>query len=127
MGEGAVRARILDGDVNVGPIVIAARDLVGVEIPVAKDTVALPSSRGTFVVVGNVKQNPLTRALLDRFRLSDAGTDGSGSWVLREVEDKAAQQRIILVAGVDAEATRKAVGLFGRFLRSEGAWLMEVP
>jgi len=125
--EGAVRATILAGEADVEPIVAAARDLAGVEIPVAKGAVALPSSRGTFVVVGNAKQNPLTRALLDRFRLSDAGTDGSGRWVLREVEDKAARQRIVLVAGADAEATRTAVALFGRFLRAEGAWFLEAP
>jgi hypothetical protein len=123
--DGAARATIFAGDADAGPLAAAARDLVGVELPVNKGAAALPSSAGTFVVVGNAKQNPVTRAVLGRFKSGDAGTDGSGSWVLREFEDKAAGQRIVVVAGVDAEATRKAVGFFCRFLRAEGAWLME--
>jgi hypothetical protein len=65
--------------------------------------------------------------VLGQFRSGEAGTDGSGSWYLREFTDKAAGRRIVVVAGVDAEATSKAVGLFCRFLRSEGAWLVETP
>jgi hypothetical protein len=127
VAEGTVRATIFTGEVGGEPILEKTRDLVGAEIPVVKGATSLPSGAGTMIVVGNAKQNPLTRAILDRFKSGDAGTDGSGTWYLREFEDKAAGQRIIVVAGVDAEATRKAVGFFARFLRSEGAWLLDVP
>jgi hypothetical protein len=125
--EGTVRAKIFTGEVGAEPILEKVRDLVGKEIPVVKNATSLPTGAGTMIIVGNAKQNPLTREVLDRFKSSDAGTDGSGSWYLREVEDKVAGQRILVVAGVDAEATRKAVGFFTRFLRSEGAWLLDAP
>lgn len=125
--EGTVRATCFTGEVDAEPILEKARDLVGAEVPVVKGASALPTAPGTLVVVGNAKQNPLTRLVLERFKSGDAGTDGSGSWYLREFDDKAAGQRFVVVAGVDAEATRKAVGFFCRFLRSEGAWLMETP
>ncbi|MCC7518995.1 MAG: hypothetical protein IT578_07415 [Verrucomicrobiae bacterium] len=125
--SGTVCATIFTGEVGAEPIVATARDLVGIEIPVSQGAATLPSSRGTFVVVGNAAQNPLIRAVLDRFKSGDAGTDGSGNWHLREFEDKAAGQRFVVVSGTEAEATRKAVGFFCRFLRSKDAWLLPTP
>jgi hypothetical protein len=125
--DGKACATIIASESDAEALVAAVRDLTGVALPVAKPGATLPSAAGNLVVVGNAQQNRASQAVLEMFQSGDAGSNGSGSWYLREFEDRAADRRIVVVAGVDAGATSKAVGLFCRFLRPEGASLVEAP